>query len=153
MTIAKGLALAVLAVGALFIGQKEARAQAAVPPLFSVMVGGNEVSAAGVANVGDPDGHGSATVKIRGTVLCFALIVDQIDAPTAAHIHRGPAGVNGGIVVPLIAPPSGSPGTSSRCIRGLDPALLTDIRTNAASYYVNIHTGAFPSGAIRGQLF
>jgi hypothetical protein len=32
--------------------------QATVPPLFAVLLGGNEVSSSGEANAGDPDGYG-----------------------------------------------------------------------------------------------
>ena len=73
--------------------------QATVPPLFAVLLGGNEVSSSGEANAGDPDGYGSATVIIRGTTLCFGITVDGIDKPILAHIHQAPAGLNGDIVV------------------------------------------------------
>lgn len=153
MHVTRMLAIAAVASGMMAAGHGTASAQATVPPLFSVLLGGNEVSDTGLANVGDPDGHGSATVKIRGATLCFAIIVDQIDKPMAAHIHRGPAGVNGPVVVTLVPPPAGSPGTSSRCLRGLDAMLLQDIQRNAAGYYINIHTEQFRAGAVRGQLF
>jgi hypothetical protein len=123
-------------------------------PLFAILLGGNEVSNAGEANVGDPNGHGSASVLFRGDGrLCFTIIVNRIDTPTAAHIHRGVAGTNGPIVIPFTAPETGSPGTSSGCFGELDRELLEDIRNNASRYYVNVHTELFPAGAIRGQLF
>jgi hypothetical protein len=125
------------------------------PAFFAVLLGGNEVSSGGQANAGDANGVGSATVLFDndGTTLCFSITVNNIDAPTAAHIHRGLAGINGPILVTLIAPASGNPGVSSDCIAGVDPALGTEIRGNPGRFYVNVHTGSFPSGALRGQLF
>jgi hypothetical protein len=122
-------------------------------PLFAVLLGGNEVSDEGQANVGDPNGVGSATVLVAGTTLCFGLTVNNLDAPTAAHIHQGRAGVNGPIVVPLTAPKTGDPGASSGCIPDVEPDLVEEILTHPEEFYVNVHTEKFPAGAIRGQLF
>lgn len=124
------------------------------PPLFAQLLGGNEVSGAGIANSGDQDGFGSATVIIKGTnTLCYALLVNNIATPTGAHIHKGRAGQNGGIVVSLTDPAQGNPGTFSDCVTNVDSALVKDIRNNPSGYYINVHTGKFPSGALRGQLF
>jgi hypothetical protein len=125
------------------------------PPFFAVLLGGNEVSPEGQANAGDLNGVGSATVLISeddGTTLCFGLTVNGIDQPTAAHIHRGRAGENGPVVVPFTAPESGNPGASSDCV-SVNPNLLEDIALTPGGFYVNVHTGRFPAGAIRGQLF
>ena len=129
-------------------------ALAAGNALFAVLNGGNEIDAAGLANAGDPNGEGSAEVFLRSRKKgCFAIIVNKIDAPTAAHIHKEKAGMNGPVVVTLVAPPTGNPGTSSDCVGGLPAALLKDIRNNPANYYINVHTPLYPSGAVRGQLF
>jgi hypothetical protein len=121
---------------------------------FAVLNGGNEVSGTGQANAGDPNGFGSAAVMIRSsTSICFAILVNAIDLPTAAHIHDNFAGRNGPVVVPLTAPSTGNPGRSSGCVSSLDPVLVTRIRTNPSRFYVNVHTRLFPAGAIRGQLF
>jgi hypothetical protein len=120
--------------------------------LFAFLSGGNEVSDMGEANFGDPDGSGTATVLIRAdTTLCYAILVTGIDIPTLAHIHEGAAGTNGPIRVPL-NPPTGDPGVVSDCITGVDATLLNNIRQNPLGFYVNVHTDAFPSGAVRGQL-
>ena len=123
--------------------------------LFTVLLGGNEVSAdTGAANAGDPDGGGTATLLINDTdaTLCYAILVAGIDTPTAAHIHEAPAGINGAIVVPLDPPESGDPGQSSNCVTDADAAVVDRIRQNPLGFYVNVHSAAYPAGALRGQL-
>jgi hypothetical protein len=115
---------------------------------FAVMNGGNETAAA------DPDGYGTATVVITSTTsLCYAVVVHKIAVPTAMHIHEGFAGIAGPIRVNLTPPAAGNPGTSSGCVGGVSAAVISRIRGNPTSFYVNVHTGQFPAGAIRGQLF
>ena len=122
--------------------------------LFAVLNGGNEVGPTGLAAAGDPDGQGAASViYIGSTAICFSILVDNIDAPVAAHIHQNVAGRNGPIVVNLTPPNAGNPGVVSRCLFNLDAATLRAIRATPSEYYVNVHTGAFPAGAVRGQLF
>ena len=116
--------------------------------LFAVLLGGNEVSPTGQAAAGDLDGSGAATVNVvAADQLCFAILVNNLDPPTFAHIHQGAAGVNGPIVVNLTPP------NSAGCVPGIDPALVDSIRRARSQFYVNVHTGPFPAGAVRGQLF
>ena len=141
-------AVAVLAVA----GVAGAAGDRSSDPLVAVLDGGYEVSPEGRAGVGDPNGFGSATVLFRGSrQICFGLTVAEIGKPAAAHIHRGRAGENGPVVVPLTHPTSGNPGASSGCVRA-GRALLADIQAHPKAYYVNVHTEAFPGGAVRGQL-
>ena len=120
--------------------------------LFAVLNGRNEISTTGRRGAGDPDGRGSFTAMIDGTQLCFGITVANIDTPTAAHIHGGKPNENGPIVVPLTQPSAGDPGASSGCVT-VDTSLAAAILKNAHKYYANVHTGTYPAGAVRGQLF
>jgi hypothetical protein len=107
--------------------------------------------AAEVPGPGDPDGSGTAAVRLnlgQGEV-CFELVVSGIAPATAAHIHVGPAGVAGPVVVGLAPPTSG---TSSGCVTDVSPELIKVITQNPQNYYVNVHNADFPAGALRGQL-
>jgi CHRD domain-containing protein len=147
---AVGLALtsfvAIAVAAAAVAGQKDSASSTRA--LFGVLEGSKEVGG------GDPDGFGSATgVVTAADTVCFALVVKRLDPPVAAHIHSAQRGVNGPVVVPLTAPTSGDPGTSSGCVSGLDTALVDNLLEHPARYYWNVHTTAYPGGAIRGQLF
>ena len=104
-----------------------------------------------VPGPGDPDGTGFAVIRLNvGRMrVCWDLTVTDIAPATAAHIHAAPAGVAGGIVVPLSPPTSGS---SSGCRDGVDPVLIQAIIDHPDRYYVNVHNVDFPAGAVRGQL-
>jgi hypothetical protein len=122
---------------------------------LALLAGGNEVSKDGKAAAGDEDGKGAASLSLdpEAGTLCFGVVVNNIDGPVAAHIHQGKAGHNGPVVVPLKAPDGGNPGAVSGCIENVDRALLHAIHAHPWAYYVNIHTSAYPDGAIRGQIF
>jgi CHRD domain-containing protein len=147
VAIAFAIAITTLAVNTTWAAQAQT--------YFVVLSGGNEVSDEGTSAVGDPNGLGSATVLVdsdRG-MLCFAITVQNLVTPAAAHIHKNFAGRNGDIVVGLTAPSTGSPGSSSGCITGVNKNILTQIKNSPANFYLNVHTSEFPAGAIRGQLF
>jgi hypothetical protein len=116
-------------------------------PLTTTLTG-----AAEVPGPGDPNGTGTATIRLnqgRGKV-CFVLTASNITLPaTGAHIHVGRAGQSGDIVVGLVPPDA--TGMSGGCVDA-PKATIKAIRKNSANYYVNIHTSDFGAGAIRGQL-
>jgi hypothetical protein len=120
--------------------------------LSAVMTGKKEVGANGKKGAGDPDGLGSFTAIAAGGKLCFGMTVRGIDDPVAAHIHKGGPSVMGSIVVPLTQPSTGAAGASSGCVDVSDAKLLAAILAHPSRYYVNVHTNAFPGGALRGQL-
>jgi hypothetical protein len=110
-----------------------------------------------VPGPGDPDGRGRAVVRLAGGQACFVLRWSGIDAPTAAHIHEGRAGRAGPVAVLFFQPgvnAASLPGTLSSvagCV-DVDPALAGRIAARPSGWYVNLHTAAFPAGAVRGQL-
>jgi hypothetical protein len=115
------------------------------PKFHANLTGANEVPPA------DADGTGVAHIAVASALntLCADLKVQDIGAVTAAHIHRGAAGVNGPPVVTLSPPDDDN--DSDDCDVVAD-ALLDEIVANPAGFYVNIHTADYPNGAIRGQL-
>ncbi|HZO98469.1 MAG TPA: CHRD domain-containing protein [Gaiellaceae bacterium] len=102
-------------------------------------------------DLGDPDGTGVATIRVRkgeGQV-CAQITVKNISAPTAAHIHKGTSDDSGPVVVPLKTP--SATGASGGCVPA-PRAVVNDLLANRAGYYVNVHTADFPGGALRAQL-
>ncbi len=90
---------------------------------------------------------GAAMVAFeRATRRLQVVLAHDVPDATMAHIH-GPAapGVNGPIVFDLGAPESPIGGTFTLTPAEAD-ALLTGL------YYFNVHSVAFPAGAIRGQI-
>jgi len=100
---------------------------------------------------GDPDGSGTAAVKMRGTEVCYDIKWTGIDA-TMSHIHKAPAGTNGDVLVPFFAAESPLDASSkSGCVEA-KASVVKAITANPSNYYVNVHSPEFPKGAIRGQL-
>lgn len=114
-------------------------------PLYASLSGAVEVP-----GPGDPDGDGSATLRVnpgKGQI-CYELRVSGIDPAAAAHIHEAEAGVAGPVVVHLSAP---SGGFSSGC-ESVSREFALELISNPEEYYVNVHNAAYPGGAVRGQL-
>ena len=114
--------------------------QAPVPVhLEAVLVGGNEMP-----GPADTDGWGLADVSVEGSEVCWKITTTAVATITAGHIHAGPAGVSGPVVVTLSPHDEGCTNTTSRLARF--------IKQHPENFYVNLHNGDFPGGAIRGQL-
>ena len=112
------------------------------------------VSMSGIQEVpgpGDPDGNGTVEIRVtpgQGSV-CWNLYARAIEPATAAHIHRGAAGVAGPVVLMLTTPDAA--GRSQGCAT-VDQALAREIAWRGHDFYVNVHDAPHPAGAIRGQL-
>jgi CHRD domain-containing protein len=117
----------------------------AFPTVLSAQLTGEQE----VPGPGDPDGFGSAfVITDPPNRICYVLTAFNIAPANAAHIHVGPPGVAGDVVVPLEPPTFG---VSGGCTTA-DPALVSAIAANPSNYYVNVHNVPYPDGAIRGQL-
>jgi hypothetical protein len=124
-------------------------------PLFLTanLSGAQEVPVAGGPAVGDADGEASALVKVQGARVTFSFSWSGITAPTLGHIHEGIAGVNGPVKVGLFTEPMPATATAAAgAVTVTDAKIAAAIRANPAGFYVNLHTAAFPGGAVRGQL-
>lgn len=129
------------------------------------LTGRAEVSTTAKGVVGDPNGRGEAYVfGVDGdpTTLCYLIEVSRIaeldQAPGGArmaHIHKGAEGTNGPVEVNLAFPQGGQAAdclTEGEPGKGLDPGEVQAILGDPGAYYVNVHNGEFPGGAVRGQL-
>jgi CHRD domain-containing protein len=118
--------------------------------LASLQKGGNSLHAtlSGKVEVpkGDPDGTGTAEVKINGSQVCWEITAAKIGKPNAAHIHKGGPGKAGPVVVPF-----GKTYKQKGCQKAT-AAIAKAIQQKPAAYYVNVHNVKYPGGAVRGQL-
>jgi hypothetical protein len=128
-----GLIMALVAVGG-------ATAAAQKGSLHATLAGKSETPK------GDPDGSGTAEVKITGTKVCWEIHVAKVGTITASHIHKGKPGVAGPVVVPF-----GAAFKSKGCTTA-PAAVAAAIQKSPSSYYVNVHNAKYPGGALRGQL-
>ncbi len=165
----KGFAFSV--VGLALAASQQATAGHLNVVLEADLDGREEVAADGVGNkgiVGDPDAKGEAYIfGIDGDplTLCYLLVDIKKLAettlspgrPRVAHIHEGSRGSNGAPVANLAWPQNGqaadclTEGEDGKFPTG-EPGIVQRILSNPSSFYINIHNGEFPGGAIRGQL-
>lgn len=82
----------------------------------------------------------------------YNLNVTDIVSPTAAHIHVGRAGTNGGVIHWLFDA-SGVKAPSSFPATGVITMTNSQLLTMAEEgLYVNVHSSGYPAGEIRGQI-
>lgn len=104
-----------------------------------------------VPGPGDPDGSGTVEIRVEPGAgqVCWNLYARGIEPATAAHIHRGAAGIAGPPVLTLTTPDAA--GRSQGCAT-VAQGVARELALRAHDFYVNVHTATHPTGAIRGQL-
>lgn len=125
----------------------EIRGQLALQPGLDV----SSFSAGLNANQEEPPnataGRGTGYFLLGPGGLTYRLTVSGLTGPiTAAHLHSGGIGVNGGVIVPLAF---GGSNTASGVV-ALGASDQTALMNGLI--YSNVHTAMFPGGELRGQL-
>ena len=115
------------------------------------------------------NGTGTADYTVDGGTVSYTVTFSGLSAnANQAHIHVGPAGVNGGVTVPFTSQvPHSNAGTFSGTFTAADVQAASTpdggIGVDAGDYngllqlmragntYTNVHTTAYTGGEIRGQ--
>ena len=110
------------------------------PALHATLLGKNETPPVSTK------AHGTVTITFKATQVCWRFKLVGLRGATASHIHKGKPGVSGPVFVPL-----GAKFKAAGCAAAAKSSIAA-IKRNPARFYVNVHTGKDPNGAIRGQL-
>ena len=126
----------------------EARAQV-IPEGIDFAIGPLDGSQAVPAVATAAGGTYAVTTNAAAGTVVAHVNTSGVDDATAAHIHDGYAGTNGGVAIGLTQDATNA-ALWSAVGAPVDAAQLAALR--AGRYYVNVHTPANPSGEIRGQV-
>lgn len=118
---------------------------------FTVALTSNEVPGGG-----DQGGQGSAelNLSVPGKQACFSINWKGLkEKVTAFHLHQATQGNEGPPFIHFFDNQNfpGADGKASGCVPA-SPDQIRAVIANPTNYYLNLHSTAFPNGAIRGQL-
>jgi len=136
----RGVAAAVMA-------PRTLRAATTPPPKAAVLYALPNGSEETPANNSPATAFGRLVLTADRKQLLYEVHVSGLSGdPTAMHLHMAPRGKPGSVIIPLAIPAGGEAVGCVDVPAGADAALLSQ------GMYLNIHTGNFPAGEIRGQV-
>jgi hypothetical protein len=105
-------------------------------------------------------GSGTATFTFAGTTVNYSVTVFGLRRPIVAHIHQGPPGANGPIVVDFDfcvtcgppPPPDIQPVYQVQGNITASAATINAIIADPSDYYLDVANPDLPEAAFRGQL-
>ncbi|WP_159452622.1 CHRD domain-containing protein [Pedobacter nyackensis] len=144
--------ISVLALGACKKNRSKPVVQDPIRTANVVLSGGAEVPAITTA------GSGTATVSYNTNTKMITyqinwILNSTVSVTTDMHFHgaeNGSATISSPVVIPITGFAIGNTGTLNGTTR-----VLTDAEANqllAGKWYINVHSAAFPSGEIRGNI-
>jgi hypothetical protein len=104
----------------------------------------------GAWDAGDLHAVGAATVTVTSHRLCVTVGATGLTGATVAHLHEGGRGVNGRLVLALPAPTAR--GLLGGCLDDVPARVLAPLLAHPDRYYLDVHSTAYPEGAVRGNL-
>lgn len=133
------IALTGIAVAALYMGASAQSGSVLSANLYSEdVVGGG----AGEEAYGDFNAYAEPAAQS----LCYYLEAEGVGEVTSAHVHSGKRGENGRELVAL------QMSAMDETCTGVSGETIDAMIARPAEYYVDVHTDAYPRGALRGQL-
>jgi hypothetical protein len=117
---------------------------------MGTMTPGMRLQLSGINEVppNNSSGSGTATVNVAADCSVTASVSVVGMTATAAHIHTGTTGANGGVAVPFtktgdntFSAPAGAKLNSDQCAA-----------YKRGDTYVNVHSATYPNGELRAQL-
>ena len=135
----------------------------AAPIVYNVNLNGQNEIIGGAAS-GDLNGFATGTITLDAgaggntATASWNFTLGNLANPpvTDFHIHTGTATQQGSVLIPFgVNVPGGDVLTATQFTgsrTGLNSANMATVIANPAGFYLNLHNGEFPGGAVRGQV-
>lgn len=105
----------------------------------------------------DPDGHGDGNVRDfnqKTGLFCYGVTdITAVSEPfTAGYIRQAPPGETGPVVATLFEEPRTSFDLEEGACLTADVQTVKRMDKHPEEFYMELHNGEYPNGAVRGQL-
>lgn len=127
-------------------------AQAAETTLTAKLTPQHEDSVQGRAGAGQPGAAGTFAARLDSVSgeLCYRLAWTGVERVTMAHIHAAASGPDG---PPLVAfEDIGGEGGGDEHCQPIGRTLAEQLAARPGDFYVNVHSEAYPNGAVSGAV-